>query len=450
MRRPLLILLSASAWISCPAADLGRPDLDDPEFAKRFSASYGFLSSREPQVTAIESTLLEKLAPLVAEQPDQARAMIEDILTNSRGVSAAFNQILGNIFATTEDWAPAEAQYREAIRKFPDFQRAWNSLGSLKMQQGDYPAAAQALGRSVELGAADTQTYGMLGYALLQQRDYVGAEVAYNLALVRDADNLRWLEGKARILAESGRHAETIAAVDELLRQQPDNVEYWRLRANAALGLGRDTEAARDLEIARQLGPLDANALYLLGNLYLRQDLPEHALDALLAAIRVLPDPEPSILLRVAHSLLNQQQPALARRLMDLMPAAGESWARGDRVRHALLQGRIALEEKKSDAAIAAFTTALDLDPLHAECLYRLAVVEAEQGRPDRARLHLERIKGDLNYEYGAQLFLAKLLVLEHRYAAALPYLRAALRLRPTMEIENLYHRVRVAAESAP
>ena len=90
----------------------------------------------------------------------------------------------------------------------------------------------------------------------------------------------------------------------------------------------------------------------------------------------------------------------------------------------------------------------IELDPVNPEALYRVAVLHADGGRPEKARYFLDRIRGNANYEYGAQLFLAKMLVGENRFQEALTCLRNAYRLKPSAEIETLYNRVRVAAES--
>jgi tetratricopeptide (TPR) repeat protein len=452
--KPVLLVpvaaLVASVCASASAAELGRPDLDSAEFALRFAASYGVLSAREPQISEIESAVLEKIAPMIEASPAQAEAALESLLEDGKPLSAAFNLVLGNLYYTSRSWSLAEGQYREAIRKFPDFQRAWSGLGTLHMVRDQYDEAAESLARSVELGANDAPTYGMLGYALLRTGSYEAAEVAYNLALLRDPRNVQWLEGKARILAEVGRHAETLAATDELLAVNPRHFDYWRLQANAHLALGHLRETVRSLEIARAFGRLDASALFLLGNLYLRQGLAERALDQFLAAIELDPRSrtQPTTLLRVVHSLAGQNQFELAGRLLDRLEPGSEGWSSGDRVLHALLQGRLALERGTIDEAVTAFEGALVLEPTHAEALYRLAVVHAEHDRPDKARYLLEKIRGDVNYEYGAQLYLARMLVNERRFSEAMPYLRNAYRLRPSAEIESLYTRVRVAAES--
>ncbi|BET68077.1 hypothetical protein ASA1KI_29950 [Opitutales bacterium ASA1] len=447
MMRRLLPLLLCTA-LTARAAELGRPDIGGPEFQERVKGSYGILSDREPQITEVEIAVLGKLSPLLDANPDMAEGMLESMLGDGKPVSAAFNQVLGNLYFTKGRYNLAEAEFRNAIRKFPDFQRAWNSLGMLKMQEESYGPAAEALARSIELGAGDSQTYGMLGYALLRSREYLAAEVAYNMALLRSPGNVRWLEGKARILAETGRHEETLTATDELLRKSPSNLEYWRLQANAHLALGRLEATARSLEIARSLGTLDPGALYLLGNVYMKLGMADNALGAYLAAIELQPKGSPSFLVGVARSLVGGRQFALAERLVGTLGADSGAWSLRDRLQLQIIRARLHLEAGRETEAVAAFEAALDLDPTDPECLFRLAQVHVDAGRREKATFLLERISGDRNYEYAAQLSLTRMLIDQSRFEDAMVALRKALRITPSAELETLYNQVRVAVQS--
>jgi len=442
---PLFFFLPVTA---AAAAEMGKPEFFGPEFEQRFIASYGFLSEVEPRISEVETALLEKLAPLVKSSPDLAQTMLESMMGEGRPVSAAFNQILGNIYYTNEQWRRAEAEYLKAVSKFSDFRRAWNSLGTLRTHQEKYPEAIDALSRSIELGASDAQTFGMLGYALLQSELLVAAEIAYDMAVLRSPENVQWLEGKARLLSESGRHTEAITAIDELLANDPSNLEYWRLQANAYLALDRLPETARNLEIARMLGPLDANALYLLGNIYIKQGMPDHALEAYLAAMDRQPARTPTNLINVARSLLYDGQFELARRLLATMEPDARTWLTDNLVSYDMMQARIALHDGSNDDAVGAFERVLERDPLNAEGLYRLAQVYADDDQRDKARYYIDKISGDANYEYAAKLLLFRLLLDQGQYNESLASLRQALRLNPTSELEDLYNRVRIAIQS--
>lgn len=401
-------------------AEMGKPELSPDEFIRRVTASYGILPDREPPLTEGEIVILEQLAPMIKSTPQLVVTALTTMQVDGRPMSASFEQVLGNIYATERVWDKAEEAYRRAIQKFPDFQRAWNSLGSMKMEQEDYAEAAKALARSVELGAADAQTFGSLGYSLMQLGQFSAAEVAYNMALLRDPANIRWLEGKARILSEAGRHEETIAAVNELLKLNPTDKEYWHLQANAYLALKDLTATARNLEIARQVGGIDASSLYLLGNIYLKRDMSRLAFTAYLEAMELSPATAPAVVLGAGRTLISRKRFDLAERLLAAAADRVDDWPAAEQIKRRLLNGQLA--EHAEDWALAQqeYEKALEYSPLHSEALFRLAKVLAEGKDVARAEYYLDKIRGDATYEYAAQLYLSRLRIEDGRYTESL------------------------------
>ena len=445
------LLVATAIWCGAGAplgAEIGKPDLSPDEFIRRVTASYGILPDREPPLTEGEIVILEQLAPMIKATPQLVVTALTTMQLDGRPMSATFEQVLGNLYATEGAWDKAEEAYRRAIQKFPDFQRAWNSLGSMKMEQEDYPEAAKALARSVELGASDAQTYGSLGYSLMQLEQFAAAEVAYDMALLRDPANIRWFDGNARILSEAGRHEETIAAVDELLKLNPTDKEYWHLQANAYLALEDLTATARNLEIARQVGGIDASSLYLLGNIYLKRDMSRLAFTAYLEAMELSPATAPAVVLGAGRTLISRQRFDLAARLLDAVVDQMDDWPAEEQVKRRLLTGQLAEHGLDLTKARHEYEKALEYSPLHPEALFRLARVLAESKDVARAEFYLDKIKGDATYEYAAQLYLSRLRIEDGRYAESLEPLRKAMRLRPSGEAENLYNRIRVALDN--
>jgi tetratricopeptide (TPR) repeat protein len=438
-------------WLSLTSpllAEMGKPDLSQEEFIRRVTGSYGILPDREPPLTEGEIVILEQLAPMIQATPQLVVTALITMQLDGRPMSATFEQVLGNLYATEGAWDKAEEAYRRAIAKFPEFQRAWNSLGSMKMEQEDYKEAAKALARSVELGAADAQTYGSLGYSLMQLGQLSAAEVAYDMALLRDPANISWLEGKTRILSEAGRHEETIAAVNELLKLNPTDKEYWYLHANAYLALDDLTTTARSLEIAREVGGIDASSLYLLGNIYLKQDMSRLAFTAYLEAMELSPATAPAVVLGAGRTLVARKRFDLAARLLDAVSDQMDAWPSAEQVKRRLLMGQLAENDQDLVQARHEYEKALEYSPLHSEVLFRLARALAESKEVARAEYYLDKIKDDVTYEYAAQLFLSRLRIEDGRYTESLDSLRKAMRLRPSSEAENLYNRIRVALDN--
>ena len=65
------------------------------------------------------------------------------------------------------------------------------------------------------------------------QGKYSSAENAYRFALVRDPENKAIRNGLVRCLEAMGRNKETVALLDELIRDHPDDPAYWLTQVNS-------------------------------------------------------------------------------------------------------------------------------------------------------------------------------------------------------------------------
>ena len=100
---------------------------NNPEFVNKFMASYGVKSEVEPKIDADEKELFDELIPQIQADPKQAIVMLTEAITAE--TSAALEFTLANLYVQASDYPKAVAQYRAAIKKFPDFQRAHMNLG---------------------------------------------------------------------------------------------------------------------------------------------------------------------------------------------------------------------------------------------------------------------------------------------------------------------------------
>lgn len=190
----LIIVLCVSSLLAQEDLEMGKPDLYGPEFLKRFVASYGVLEDREPELQELEISLLEKIGPMVEENPEFAKSMLEGMLGEDAPATATFNFILANLYFNGEAFDDAMDEYLRAIDKFPTFRRAWKNLGMLRTRLADYAGGMEALVRCVELGDTSPDTYGTAAYCHLRVGNLMAAELAYNAAVVLDPNNIEWIE----------------------------------------------------------------------------------------------------------------------------------------------------------------------------------------------------------------------------------------------------------------
>jgi tetratricopeptide (TPR) repeat protein len=174
---------------------------------------------------------------------DAHRARINELLEQGRG-----------------DEALAASQ--EAQRTYPDLY--WLIEGRRFLDQGNLPAAEQALRQAVELAPDSAQGHYSLGMALLRQEKWSAAEASFRAASERDPTNGPALLGLARCLRQQGQRSAATQACRAAVNHMPlDAAAHRELGALLAEG-DQLAEAQTQLRQAVQLDPADEVARTLL------------------------------------------------------------------------------------------------------------------------------------------------------------------------------------------
>jgi len=266
------------------------------EFAKEFTGTYGFLSPVEATLADDERALLEEVRALMADGDfTGAEELVSEFIKNKRepkdknvapsevGASMIFN--LGNLYMSNDKPADAERAFKIALKKKPNFRRAWKNLGLLYFLQDKLDLALEPLQKAVELGDGNHRSYGLLGYAYLRQEKYMGAETAYREAFLRKPDQKDWKQGIVQAVVAQERYQEGAAILEELISEFPDNTAYWTQLATCYIQLEKKEEAITTLELMRFKNLAGNSELNLLGNLYMDQELSGLALDPYVEAL---------------------------------------------------------------------------------------------------------------------------------------------------------------------
>jgi serine/threonine protein kinase/Flp pilus assembly protein TadD len=178
--------------------------------------------------------------------------------------------------------AEAEAAYRRAIARKPDFPEAHYNLALSLRAQGRHAEAEAAYRRAIALKPDFPAAYYNLGNSLRAQDKHAEAEAAYREALARMPNAYGAHNNLGNSLALQGRYAEAEAAYRQAIALKPDHPEaHYNLGKTLALQ-GRATEAEAAYRRATELRPDHARAYFHLGDLLLRRG--EHA--AALTAFR--------------------------------------------------------------------------------------------------------------------------------------------------------------------
>lgn len=433
-----------------PLLDVGFELNQEEGFRERFVASYGTLSEREPPLSEVEAVILEKLADMLEVNTNYARTMLETLLSKDAPASATFNYILGNLYFENEEYILAEAEYKKAIEKHPDFQRAWTNLGVLKLRGDDIPAALDAFSKSVSLGDVSSGTYGRMAYCHYRLGNYMSAEAAYTMAIMNDPGNTQWIEGKVEVYMDSNRFNEAARMIDELIVLYPTNHLYWLAQSNAYLAMDQLEKAARNLEVVHRLGGARPDSLDQLASLYTRLGIGDLAVQRFLQAAASEKNPDPQRLVEAALSLQDQGDLANATRLLEVIEsnASANDSTESTPLFHRL---KASLAEAKGlhDEAIKHWERALEQDPLSGEILLRLVALHKQYGSRDKAYMLAARAMKSDDSRFEALLTHSKLLIEDQRFAESLAPLSEALQLRSSEGLQNLYSRVKQASEAS-
>ena len=445
----ILVPTVALLFMACTLnGQMGRPGAESLDGAGRMTGSYARGGDIEPEISPTEFGVLEKIDAMARTDLEMARTLLEQIVSVEGRVNPVFHHALGNICFRLGDHQTAAVQLQIATERFPTFRRAWNDLGAMRFVDDDFNGAIEALARSVQLGASDSATYGMLGYCYLHTGALAAAETAYDLALLTDAGNRDWIEGKTQTLVSLERFDEAEGLLRELLRRYPENVQYWLLSANIELSQGRSLAAARNLEIARRIGEIDNEALLLLGNIYLTEDLTNRATGIYARALDQKISLPPAMSLKMAGLLLKKGETSLVRRLLDSIDTGDPTdWPIQDQVQLGMVRAGLSLVDGELEDAVERLEGILDLDPLNDRVLLRMAEIQLIRGDRENARLQLEKIDPETLDGYNAALLRARLMVEDENFEEAARILREAIRNHPGETLADYLNQVEAAAD---
>ena len=363
---------------------------NDPDWQERLIGSYGFLSGREPRISPEERDLLEELRAYIPNNIPTAISTVEAVLTPES--SAAINFILGNLFFQTEDMTRAEQQYRLAIEKFPDFLRVYKNLSIISFRSDRLDLATKYLAKSLELGDVDAKTYGMLGYCHQFAGRLLSAESAFRMAMISEPENEDWKMLLTQTLLGQGRYSEALNMVEEMLLEDPDNMNLWLAQANSYMGVGENIKAATNFEIVRRMGKATPASLILLGNIYINRQLLDLALEAFVSAIDRDPKQPINPTIAAAEALANYGAYDEAETLIrKIYQAYNGRISEKREMRLLTTQSQVAIALGKGEEAAEALEKVIERDPLNGRALTTLANYYGTEGQSERAIILFER-----------------------------------------------------------
>ena len=308
---------------------------------------------------------------------------------------------LGTYHFGQQEFPQAITHYKRATELAPNYSTAFNILGYAYRQNGDYSDAENAFKKYIELIPNDPNPYDSYAELLLKMGRFDEAITQYNKALDIDPNFLNSHFGIAAALAYQGKASDAQAELQKMTQKaRTDGERRTALFGQmiVALDSGKFDQALAEVEKQYALGEKTNDPAAMTGDLQLRGNILlatgkfDDARKAYEQALKITTDSNLSQQIKDNAALFyhyNLARVAVAKKDLATAKTETETFRKGaeaaknpNQVKQAHeLAGRIALEEKNYDAAIAELAQANQQNP---EVLYLLG--QAYQGKGDAAK----------------------------------------------------------------
>jgi Flp pilus assembly protein TadD len=411
------------------------------EFINKFMATYGVKSEVEPKINAEEKKLFNDLIPVIQQDPGMAISILQGKINTQS--SAALEFTLGNLYAQTSNNSKAVNQYRAAIKKFPDFQRAHMNLGIVLIQLGQHSEARIELVRTLELGGEDGSIYGLIGYCHLIDENYLSAEAAYRKALLFSPDKTDWKLGLGQCQLQQYKYGECVTLFGELIQNNPDNKDYWLHQANAFIGLAESKKAAVNYEIVRRMGKADAVVLNQLGDIYINDGIYGAAYEAYRDAVVFSIKDKTAPPMRSVEIMISVGEYEYATALLESIREVGQGeFDEKDQLKVLQIEARLLLAKGEEVSAIAALEKIVEKNPLDGESILILADYYGRNEKIEEAELFYQRAEQIDEFEIRAKISHAQFHVQRNNFNKAVPLLKEAQSKRPRDNVQRYLDQV--------
>jgi tetratricopeptide (TPR) repeat protein len=430
-------------WLVLPILGLAAAPAPKLDPKRIINESNGFLKEREPEMTAEEYALYEKVVTMLPTQPEFALKLLEAMMNEKEPPSPAFEFILGNAYYAAGQNDQAEARYRSAVKRYSSFLRAWNNLGILYYTVNKFAEAIPCFSQAVTLGDRDPTTFGLLAYCLERMGNVVPAEMAYMQALSGDPTSANWMEGLLRIYIQGKQYGRAESLVKNLIKEHPQEAKYWLTYANILLGENRKLEAIAILEASVGTGVAGLDELNLLADLYAEQGLVPEAVTIYQKIQSLSQELGERKLLNLAQMLiasdrLPQAQAVMAALKSELTPEG--------RINYLQARSDWFAAQKRWPEARKELDELLKLAPLNGRALLSLGRAHLAEDDLPRATFAFEAACQIPDCTYRASLELANIELKNRHYGKSVEYLQRALNIERTAAVEDYLARIKTLA----
>ena len=334
-----------------------------------------------------------------ANQPKQ-KEILEKLVAAYPGDERA-HFTLGGYYFGQQDFAQAIDHYKKATELAPDYSTAFNILGYAYRQNEAYSDAENAFKKYIELIPNDPNPYDSYAELLLKMGRFDEAITQYNKALAVEPTFVNSHFGIAAALAYKGKASEAQAELQKITQKARSDGERRTAlfgQMVVAVDSGKLDQALAEVEKQYALGQKSndsqamAGDLQLKGNILLEMGRHDEAKQAYEQALKFTNDSTRSQEFKdnaarfhhynLARVAIAKKDLATAKTETETFRKGAETAKNANQLKLAHeLAGRIALEEKNYDTAVAELAQANQQNP---DVLYLLG--HAYHGKGDTAK----------------------------------------------------------------
>lgn len=265
----------------------------------------------------------------------------------------------------------------------------------------------------------------------IRARQFKEAKLAVDKALTLVPDSAEAWYQKASVAHATGDLKEALSAYDRVIQLNSSHTEARVARAGLYVDLGRQADAARDLDELKKISPQEPRAAYLRALLAERNNKPQESRDALREVTTFL-DPVPIDFIRYRPQLLMLN--ALAHYGLAETEKAKNYLEAFQRVQPntpaSKLLAQLYMNESRADRAIEVLETYLKAQPNDGQAMVLLGSVLMSKGQNARAMSYMKQALQTRDApEFRTVLGLS--MMRSGQAANAIPELEAALKQSP-------------------
>ncbi|PIE61124.1 MAG: hypothetical protein CSA29_04955 [Desulfobacterales bacterium] len=324
---------------------------------------------------------LKGLTGFIEQHPDDEHAYV--------------NYTLAGLSLETGRMKGAVNYYEKTLELCPSYTPAWQNLGKVCYDLGQFQTAAQAFEKTWELTGRTTP---VLRYHAAVARLSAGqpklalGHLEYLTSGQAGPPEKDWIKLLVQLSIETKRSAKALKTIERLLAAPNADPYLFRLAATLNLDLNRYKQAAGNLAAYSLTTPLPIAEQTLLADLYNNLGIPARAAENYQKALAMKPS-------RKLHERLSSAwfEACNTQKALDALETGLKTYPKS----HSMwkLKGWIYYDTQDFDKASAAFAKAYSLNKKDAKSLFMNGLCAFRAGHSNQARKILKQAAAHRNYK---------------------------------------------------